>query len=398
MNLNNFTKQVESLNIRLDDLYKGVKTNVQIPSEIMPIAFKELGVVSEELQVALEALQQQNEELRLAQIALELQKHRYQELFELAPNAYLVTDEQGIIQEANCVAANIFNVSQRFLIGKPLVLFVAEEKRQAFHVQLTRLQQGEDTTKWHLRLLPRNLQPVNADLLISKISDYEGNLLGLRICIYQGEDKLQLQQKQLIPSQEDSQPTLNRQKQTYLKGEIIPIKSQTIWQVCQGIVKLTTVCENGEEVLVGLIGADMLFGADLTSLQTYQATALSEVQLVSLSVTEIADSPTLTESVLAQVSQRLRQTELLLAISGQRRVKDRFCQLLQLLKQEIGQSVELGTRLNVRFTHQDFADACSTTRVTVTRLIGKLQEQGEIKIDSKNHIILLEQNLSNFKR
>ncbi len=100
------------------------------------------------------------------------------------------------------------------------------------------------------------------------------------------------------------------------------------------------------------------------------------------------------QGVLEQVSQRLRQTESLLAISGQRRVKDRFYQLLQLLKQEIGQSTELGTRLNIRFTHQDFADACSTTRVTITRLIGKLQEKGEIKVDSKSHIIIIEKKFS----
>ncbi len=392
MNLDNFIKQVESVNIRIGDLYKGVEPNLPIPTQTMPTAFKELGIVSEELQVALEELQQQNEELRSAQIALEVQYRRYQELFEFAPNAYMVTDEQGIIQEANCVAANIFNVSQRFLIGKPLVLFIAEEKRQEFHVKLTELQQGKDKAKWSLHCLPRNLQPFKADLIIAKISDWEDKLIGLRICVYNVENKLPLQQKNSTFKPEQSKPPTNSQKHTYLKGEVIPIKPQTIWQVCQGVVKLSTVCENGEEVLVGLIGSNMLFGADLTSLQTYQATALSEVQLVSISSAEIASSSSLAQSVLAQITQRLRQTETLLAISGQRRVKDRFYQLLQLLKQEIGQRVDLGTRLNVRFTHQDLADACSTTRVTITRLIGKLQEKGKIKIDSKNHIIIIEQN------
>lgn len=395
MNLDNFTKQVESINVRLEDLYKGVKSSLEIPLEMMPTAFKELGVVSEELQVSLEELQQQNEELRLAQIALEVQKQRYQELFEFAPNAYLVTNEQGIIQEANCTAANLFNVSQRFLIGKPLIVFIAEEKRQLFHVQLTQLQQGNNTEKLNLRFLPRNLQPFNAELLVSKISDWEGNLVGLRLCVSEAEARV-IQQEKFTPIEDNSTSIFNSQKHTYLKGEIIPIKHQTIWQVCQGIVKLTTVCENGEEVLVGLVGANMLFGADLTSLQTYQATALSEVQLVNVPWEEIANSPNLSQTIIAQVSQRLRQTEALLAISGQRRVKDRFYQLLQLLKQEIGQSVELGTRLNIRFTHQDFADACSTTRVTITRLIGKLQEQGKIKVDSKNHLILIERNSSKF--
>jgi CRP-like cAMP-binding protein len=90
--------------------------------------------------------------------------------------------------------------------------------------------------------------------------------------------------------------------------------------------------ENGEEVLVGLAGPSMPFGTDLTSLPTYQATALSEVELVCFSVTDIAASPYLAQSILPQINQRLRQTEALLAISGQRRVKARFLQLLQLLK------------------------------------------------------------------
>ncbi len=393
MNLDNFTKQVAVINLRLGSLYKGVKPNLPIPVEVMPTALKELGFVCEELQVALEELQQQNEELHLAQVALEVQKLRYQELFELAPHAYLVTDEQGIIQEANHIAATTLNVPQRFLIGKPLVLFIAEEKRQLFHLQLTELQEVDNKTRLRLQLLPRNLQPFDAELLVSKISDWEGKVTGLRICIYSSEDKLQLQ-----PTNSTiTKSVLTPQKQIYLKGEIVPIKSQVIWQVCQGLVKLSTVGENGEEVLVGLVGTNMIFGANLTRLQTYQATALSEVQLVSIPWAEIDSYFSVAQNPFTQINQRLQQTEALLAISGQRRVKDRFYQLLQLLKQEIGQKVESGTRLTIRFTHQDFADACSTTRVTVTRLIGKLQKEGEIKVDSKNHLILLEQNSRDLK-
>lgn len=134
----------------------------------------------------------------------------------------------------------------------------------------------------------------------------------------------------------------------------------------------------------------MPFSSDLTLLQTYQATALSDVELVYYTLTEIIASPRLTQTLLPQINQRLRQTEALLAIAGQRRLKDRFLQLLQLLKQEIGQPVPQGTRLLVRFTHQDLANACSSTRVTITRLLGQLQKQGKITFDSKNHIILIE--------
>ncbi|KJH70540.1 PAS domain-containing protein [Aliterella atlantica] len=396
MNLNSFVKQVESVHLRLDELYKDASVSSETMSaDLLPIAFKELGVVSEELQVAIEELQRQNEDLQISQALLTAQSLRYQELFESAPESYLLTDGEGKIQEANKLVATLLNVSQRFLIGKPLSVFVAEEDMKTFYSKLNQLCSSEQVQqKWNLQIAPRNLKPFEATLTVAKVKDWQGNTSNLRILISnnnQNSGESRLESTESINLERNSSRTQQSSKQTFLKGEIIPVKPQIIWQVCKGVVKLSTVCENGEEVLVGLVSSDMLFGADLTSLPTYQATALSEVQLVSISPAEIANSPDIAQVVFTQVSQRLRQTEALLAISGQRRVKDRFYQLLSLLKQEIGQTVELGTRLSVRFTHQDFADSCSTTRVTITRLMGKLQDKGAIKVDTKNHIIIIHQ-------
>lgn len=394
MNLDTFAKQIEGVHIRLDELYRGATITSKTQSlDLLPVAFKELGVVSEELQIALEELQRQNEELQAAQSLLAAQSRRYQDLFESAPDGYLLTSAEGIIQEANKLIATLFNVSQRFLIGKPLVVFIAEEDRQTFHNKLNQLQQSEEVQqKWNLRILPRNLKPFNATLTVAKAKDWQGKLVGLRIlaCRNEVSNEPHLELTPVNAAEDNELCSSQYPKQTFLKGEIIPIKPQIIWQVCKGVVKLSTVCENGEEVLVGLVSSDMLFGADLTSLPTYQATALSEVQVVSLTPADIANSAELAQNVFSQISQRLRQTEALLAISGQRRVKDRFYQLLLLLRQEIGQPVDLGTRLSVRFTHQDFADACSTTRVTITRLMGKLQDKSAIKVDAKNHIIIFD--------
>jgi CRP-like cAMP-binding protein len=158
-------------------------------------------------------------------------------------------------------------------------------------------------------------------------------------------------------------------------------------------VKLSTISDSGEEVLVGLVGSDRPFGSGLTSLPTYQAIALSEnVQLVCIPLSEIATSPDLAQALLPKISERLQQTEALLAISGRRQVRERLYHLLLLLKQEIGQPVAQGTRLSVRLTHQDLADACCTTRVTITRLLSKLQQEGKIKFDSKHHILLIDES------
>lgn len=386
MNMDMFAQQIEVMYWRLDELYRGANSSVHLKPELLPVAFKELGIASEELQVAVEELHQQNHELATTRAAVEAERQRYYDLFELAPDAYLATDANGIIQEANRVAAKLLKVSQRFLVGKPLAIFVTEEDRLAFRSQLNKLQQAEsEVQEWALRLAPRNGEPFDALMKVATVCDCESKVVGLRVCMRQITER---KQAEVGLERNDNHPSFALPKHVYLKGEIIPLKRQTIWQVCEGIVKLSTISENGEEIVVGLVGPSMPFGPDLTSLQTYQATALSEVQLVCFSLTDIAACPSLAQTILPQINQRLRQTEALLAVAGQRRVKDRFQQLLQVLKQEIGQPMAQGTRLSARFTHQEFADACCTTRVTITRLIGKLQKQGKIILDSHNHIIL----------
>lgn len=148
---------------------------------------------------------------------------------------------------------------------------------------------------------------------------------------------------------------------------------------------------------MGLLGPQMHFGLSSTCLQTYEAKALSDVHLVCFSEAEISASPILAQALLTQMNQRLQHTESLLAIFGQRRVIDRLTCLLHLLKQQIGEPVEEGTRLSVRLTHEDLANTCCTTRVTITRLLSKLQQQRKILFDSKQHIILKDVSLQNGK-
>ena len=181
----------------------------------------------------------------------------------------------------------------------------------------------------------------------------------------------------------------------YARGEEIPLVSQGVWQVCQGLVQLSTLCQNGEEVWLGWAEPSTFFGHWFSLLQSYQATALTDVYLTWFSLTEINSSERLAQTVLQQMVRRMRQTEALLAISGQRRVEERLQQLLLLMKREIGQPVVEGTRLGVRLTHQNLANAIGTTRVTVTRLLSKLKSEGAIILDRDRHIIIKNDSFTN---
>jgi hypothetical protein len=179
-----------------------------------------------------------------------------------------------------------------------------------------------------------------------------------------------------------------RRLHLYERGEEIPLAPDGIWQVYRGIVQLSQISDWGEDVLLGWAMPSTFFGLWLSNSETLEAKALSEVYLRWYPLVEIESSPSLAQGVLAQVVKRVHHTEALLAIAGLRRVEDRFIALLKLLQQSMGQHCEEGTRLEVRLTHQEFAHAISTTRVTITRLLGDWQRQGKISFDSDRHLVI----------
>jgi PAS domain S-box-containing protein len=391
MNVEIFVRQIEEIHCRLAELYQGTSPPAKlVPELLLPTALKELGTASEELQAAAEELIQQTEQLAATQAQVTAERQRYQELFEFLPNAYLLTDAQGKIQEANLAAATLFNVEPHLLKDKLLISFVPPLERQVFRAKLARLQQSDWVQEWTVCLQPRNGEPFDATLTVSPVRNHQGNLVNLRWIV---RDITVHKRVLKALKNDDYDPSEDRPKHFYSKGEIIPLEPHMIWLVRQGWVKLSTISETGEEVLMGLVGRSKPFGSSMTALPTYQAIALSEtVELVSIALSEVADSPRFRENLFSQMNQRLRQTESLLAISGKRQVKERLHHFLLFLSQEIGQPIAQGTRLTVRLTHQDFADACCTTRVTITRLLGKLQQQGKIAFDSKHHILLIDES------
>ena len=197
-----------------------------------------------------------------------------------------------------------------------------------------------------------------------------------------------------VPSQSDLRLLLEelyqgRSLQSFRAGQDIPLTPHEVWVVCRGVVQLGTFYDTGDEALLGLASASMPFGLPLTLIRPYHATALLDVDLMRLTWSEVEQSPMLAQGIFQHMARRLRQTEAVLAMVGYRRVEDRLRHLLVLLKREVGQPVAEGTRLSVRLTHQQLANAIGTTRVTVTRLISQLREEGWLLIDRDRHIVLL---------
>lgn len=143
-------------------------------------ALENLQAVLEELQASEEELRHQNEELMSTRQAVEAERQRYQELFEFAPDGYLVTDANGRIQEANDEIASLLNVSQQFLVGKPLLIFIDQPDRSTFHLRLDQLQQLDKLQDWQIHLRSPKREPFEAALTVSAVRNSVTQLVNLR--------------------------------------------------------------------------------------------------------------------------------------------------------------------------------------------------------------------------
>jgi len=73
------------------------------------------------------------------------ERQQYLDFFEQASEAYVVTDAEGTIVDANGQAIDILQRRRRYLRGKPLASLVALERRREFRDKLHALSSGRLT-------------------------------------------------------------------------------------------------------------------------------------------------------------------------------------------------------------------------------------------------------------
>jgi PAS domain S-box-containing protein len=145
---------------------------------------QEMDATLEDLQVIYEQMQTSLEAAEVVEAELFQQKQHYQNLFQFSPIAYLLTDADGVILEANQAIAHLLNVPPISLAGKPLAVFVAERDRAAFRTRLHWLSQSTGTQVWQMSLCPRSGEPVGVELHVGIARNPAGLIENLRIVVY----------------------------------------------------------------------------------------------------------------------------------------------------------------------------------------------------------------------
>jgi len=144
--------------------------------KVLDEALSTLQDVIAELTSASQRAMQAQEQAARSRTAAEKLLQQYQELYDLIPLSYLLTDMRGNILELNEAASRLLNLSRKSVPGKPLSLFVAD--RGNFASRLAQMPMAGGCDDWTLQIRPREKQPVwvTAIVRVSAVSR-DGELL-----------------------------------------------------------------------------------------------------------------------------------------------------------------------------------------------------------------------------
>jgi CRP-like cAMP-binding protein len=171
--------------------------------------------------------------------------------------------------------------------------------------------------------------------------------------------------------------------QTFPSRTALPVKQGIYWFLRSGVARTLCYLEDGTVITLGIWGAGDVVGEPLCKAQPLVIETISKVVVEPIRAAEWQPPA----EVLLSYWQ---QTEALMLNRANRRADAVLLGVLGWLARRFGQQIERGCLIDLRLTHQDLAELSGLTRVTVTRLLGQLEDQGLIYRPSRQLILAQE--------
>ncbi|HEY9625494.1 MAG TPA: Crp/Fnr family transcriptional regulator [Crinalium sp.] len=171
---------------------------------------------------------------------------------------------------------------------------------------------------------------------------------------------------------------------------LVPLKSGYLWKIEAGIARTMTWLEDGTVLALGLWGPGDVVGSALTKVDPYQVECLTKVNAVLISASQLDQ---LSDFVLTYA----QRSEELMVIRGYKRADIMLLKLLSWLSKRFGREVDQGRLIDLRLTHQDLSELLGITRVTITRVLSQLEQQGYIQRLSLQRIVLQQEEFWHYE-
>ncbi|MBI4788390.1 MAG: PAS domain-containing protein [Chloroflexi bacterium] len=169
-----FDAKMSQVLTRLESMQTRARENTTTDAHTSREAIEELAIALEELQVADREFRDKTEQLAVS-------NQRYQDLFNFAPDVYIVTDKFGMIREANAAAAALFGVPTIDLIGHPLANWLEESGRSEFRRVINTLPAATQVRDRDAQFSPspQHNEPIDAAISARVLRDRQQQVSGL---------------------------------------------------------------------------------------------------------------------------------------------------------------------------------------------------------------------------
>lgn len=192
----------------------------------------------------------------------------------------------------------------------------------------------------------------------------------------------------------------------FRKDERVPARPGLLYLVNKGAIRLVGAAQSSivhfddgesseppsdlpEEAFLGFVDAGQPFEIVAQSPFNLQAYAhVDRTEVVWMYWHDLDNWPHFRKEVYESFRYQHQRKLLWLSALGQRRTIERLMNFLTLLIEEYGEPCDNGYCLPYLLTHAQIGSAIGSTRVTVTRLMGKLRRQGLISIQDDNLICM----------
>ena len=164
---------------------------------------------------------------------------------------------------------------------------------------------------------------------------------------------------------------------SFKRRELLPVSQKLLWRIETGMVRTFSLHEDGSITTMGLWGSGDIVGYPLAGIDPYHIECLSDLQAHQLQDSRASEQAMLSHLYQSQAMMMIRHGSM----------RERLDKFLVWLADKFGEQSEQGYHILIQLTHQDIAEAIDTSRVTVTRLIGKLEKKEAMSWSRKSCLL-----------
>ncbi len=186
----------------------------------------------------------------------------------------------------------------------------------------------------------------------------------------------------------------SKNENVYKKGQSLFIEGNPpfgLYCLHSGKIKITKTNTEGKETIVRLVGqGDILGHRSLFSNSPYTASAviIEEALVCFISKKTILDlikrDPALSFEIMTKISLQMGVAEERVASLAQKSQRERFSELLLLLKESYGVAEKDGRiRLDIRLTREEMASMIGAASENLIRLVSEFKKDGLVEQEGK---------------